>query len=280
MTPILGRSCKFLSAFYQRLDAGIEKWINPTNRPSLKLVIGTLIAFAMSVGSIEAALNMAAADSKGPTLLMVVIIFTWLGSFLVSLSFVIQTTLKTWHSTNLPKNDHLRLIMTSYLSLIIAFAGIYYSMESMAEYNDAVGKYYYYRAGIYAPFHIKTQRAFGGMSHQRWRDIEYHVLKERYLDLQAAEPAEIPVADLIKKARESDDFRADGDLYGGLMVLVDCFHFSTATMTTLGYGDITPKQWYSKLAADLEVLTGIFIAAVSIGSFFSRKEEPSEERVF
>ena len=43
-----------------------------------------------------------------------------------------------------------------------------------------------------------------------------------------------------------------------IITFTNCFHYSTATATTLGLGDITPTKWYTKLATDLQVLTSLF----------------------
>ena len=50
-----------------------------------------------------------------------------------------------------------------------------------------------------------------------------------------------------------------------LAVWFDCIHLSTVTIATLGYGDIAPTRWYSKLATDLEVLIGIAFVSLSLG---------------
>ena len=52
------------------------------------------------------------------------------------------------------------------------------------------------------------------------------------------------------------------------LIFVDCFHYSVVTITTLGFGDITPKAWYTKLITDLEVLLGVAIVSVAIGRYF------------
>lgn len=44
---------------------------------------------------------------------------------------------------------------------------------------------------------------------------------------------------------------------------VDAFYFSTITLTTVGYGDITPETTLGKLFTSFYVLTGIAI----LGSF-------------
>lgn len=50
-----------------------------------------------------------------------------------------------------------------------------------------------------------------------------------------------------------------------ISVLVGCFHFSVSTMTTLGYGDISPNFLSVKLVSDLQVLLGVILIVVSLG---------------
>jgi hypothetical protein len=52
-------------------------------------------------------------------------------------------------------------------------------------------------------------------------------------------------------------------------VLLDCLHLSIMTMTTVGYGDVTPEVWYSKLATDAQALTGVAILVIALGLFLS-----------
>lgn len=53
--------------------------------------------------------------------------------------------------------------------------------------------------------------------------------------------------------------------------IVDYFHFSVVTMTTLGYGDMLPVKWYAKLIVDLQVLAGLSILVIGIGKHFNKQ---------
>jgi hypothetical protein len=55
--------------------------------------------------------------------------------------------------------------------------------------------------------------------------------------------------------------------------VIDCIHFSIATLSTVGYGDIYPTAWYAKLVVDIEILMGLGINILTIGRYFSRGEE-------
>lgn len=55
-----------------------------------------------------------------------------------------------------------------------------------------------------------------------------------------------------------------------LLAIVDCFHLSCVTITTLGYGDIHPVHWVAKLVSDIEVLSGLGLVTVGLGRLFSK----------
>lgn len=57
-----------------------------------------------------------------------------------------------------------------------------------------------------------------------------------------------------------------------LIAIADSIHFSTVTITTLGYGDMYPTKWYSKLAVDIEVFLGLGIVVVGIGRYFQNNK--------
>jgi len=70
------------------------------------------------------------------------------------------------------------------------------------------------------------------------------------------------------------DFKKQVTFYDVFYTYVDCFHFSVATTTTLGYGDICPAIPLTKLLSDLQVLIGIAILAVCLGNYFSKEDAP------
>ena len=53
------------------------------------------------------------------------------------------------------------------------------------------------------------------------------------------------------------------------LTAVDCFHYSTVTITTLGFGDMHPVHWSAKLLTDFEVLAGVGLVAIGLGRFFT-----------
>lgn len=57
-----------------------------------------------------------------------------------------------------------------------------------------------------------------------------------------------------------------------LPAAIDSFHYSVVTMTTVGYGDMYPTKWYSKLVVDIQLLIGVLLIVISINSYFSERK--------
>lgn len=58
-------------------------------------------------------------------------------------------------------------------------------------------------------------------------------------------------------------------LRGDLHSIVDALYFSGTSITTVGFGDITPAHPISKLLVMLEVFDGIVLAIIALGSYLS-----------
>lgn len=62
---------------------------------------------------------------------------------------------------------------------------------------------------------------------------------------------------------------------------VDSFYFSTMTLTTVGYGDLTPSTNYSKIFTSFYAIFGIgamlYIISTIIGKFVFRQEKRIEK---
>lgn len=55
-----------------------------------------------------------------------------------------------------------------------------------------------------------------------------------------------------------------------LLCFQDCIHFSLITSATVGYGDMLPVDWKTKLLVDIQVLISFFIAVFGVGSYFAK----------
>lgn len=72
-----------------------------------------------------------------------------------------------------------------------------------------------------------------------------------------------------------------GSIHGQISNSVDAVYFSFSTMTTLGYGDISPVSNRAKLLAVVEAIVGVIymalFAGVVIGTYFMRIEKVNKE---
>ncbi|MFM7426348.1 MAG: potassium channel family protein [Elainella sp.] len=57
----------------------------------------------------------------------------------------------------------------------------------------------------------------------------------------------------------------------------DLLHFSFVTLTTVGYGNITPLGPVARIAADLEAITGVMYSSILLARLVSLYNTPSQE---
>jgi len=167
-----------------------------------------------------------------------------------------------------PRSEAAVLVIGGYVSVLLVFASLYFIFVFIGDFVDTRESNSYYRTAVermrQRPDHELryrqvSERAFSGMSDRLWNGIE-----QRYGPLEdprSGPPSPETILQQSRSAQPPFDFQAQNRL----AVWFDCLHFSTVTIATLGYGDIIPKTWYSKLAADLEVLMGIVFVSLSLG---------------
>ena len=75
----------------------------------------------------------------------------------------------------------------------------------------------------------------------------------------------LPVSGLFKVGEQSH-----------LNSFFESFYFSGVTLATLGYGDVVPTHWVSRLLALTEVFTGILIIAISVATYVGGMKDSIE----
>ena len=174
-----------------------------------------------------------------------------------------------------PRSQAAALVLGGYIAVLLAFASLYYFFVVIGDFVDSRESNAYYSTEVrvmrqrsdpafrYRQF---SERAFSGVSARLWNGVE-----QRYGPFEDPRSG-LPGPDTILAHASSPDLPLDYQPQNRLAVWLDCLHFSTVTIATLGYGDIIPTKWYSKLAADLEVLIGMVFVSLSIGRLLSNQE--------
>jgi hypothetical protein len=157
-------------------------------------------------------------------------------------------------------------IAGSYAGLIVAFAATYYLFCGLSDRAQAlaISRQYNDWLTLNTPPKPVDLRAFKGVE-SLWTGADAfipdtaldHLRPEDYLEA-------------FKRAQEEGhqtidlSFKPESRLWSFL----DCLHFSIVTMTTTGYGDIYPNRWYSKIAADLQIVSGMTMLVFALGMLF------------
>lgn len=152
------------------------------------------------------------------------------------------------------KQSRRRMLLTiasSYAGLVVAFAGTYYVFCAFSDHEQVLE----YQAWVKGErLHPEQRRAFDGIK-SLWTGAD--LKPDEYLNAFPRASA---------KGREKIDSVFEPG--NRLQTLLDCLHFSIVTMTTTGYGDISPKQWYSKVVADVQIVTGVTLLVFALGMLF------------
>jgi hypothetical protein len=163
-------------------------------------------------------------------------------------------------------------ILACYFFVIVVFAGVYYAMSGLGDLIDAEHAYEYYSEQRQALEDGTISRAFPRDSHLR----QFNGIEERlWVSVKSCIPTHIPREETVDTvhhllAATVTPFR-DCMAFEGrnrIPVFIASLHFSIVTMTTLGYGDITPARTLSRLAADLQILSSITLFTLGLGMVF------------
>src|SRR5215471_13915171 len=236
-------------------------------RRVVALILTTVASLAVSVGFVE----LVGRVSNPATAQILAIIVLWLLTFLLPLvvvGYAIYKSLRQQHS----RRERLALILVSYLSVILVSAGLYYSISFAEDHNFAVRQFFHYqyegnlfRSNLSRSIHRSTDtgRAFNGIDARLYSSAEDSDIPEEYR-LRDDPPEKY----WIEVAQRPFDNVVRFQPAARLAVFGDCLHFSVMTMTTVGLGDISPRLWYTKLASDIQALTGVCLFVVALGMLF------------
>jgi hypothetical protein len=169
-------------------------------------------------------------------------------------------------------------IATSYVALIVVFAGFNYvlcAIGDKAQTVEVARQYARWAADKTLQPSPVDLRAFRGVE-SLWTGIDAYSPKTGLDGWTSGE-----YLDAFKAAAASDrpNVKPTFKPESRLAAFLDCVHFSIVTMTTTGYGDISPNQLYSKLAADVQILAGVAVLVFALGMAFGGwwRRDPLDE---
>ncbi len=161
-------------------------------------------------------------------------------------------------------------IIASYISIIVTFTGIYYVMTLMSDQTHIAYENIYYQY-LQEEMNNKdfphNMRAFRGMSNDLFIGVEANVFSNEKLKGLKIPSQQKWIA--MKNRGYTIKFLPENRL----IAINDCFYLSVVTITTLGYGDIIPNRWFSKLATSIEALLGMIILIFAFGLALNNQDK-------
>ncbi|HEB13142.1 MAG TPA: two pore domain potassium channel family protein [Actinobacteria bacterium] len=208
-------------------------------------------------------------------------------SLLVALAIPLVTVFLALNRVFKPqeKRKHLVVILLSYLSLILCFGGSYYTMSAFSDRIDAREKHTYYesKANYRDSFGKivvrKDSRAFSGINSRLWSGVDWPDYKGNQLRNTYRSP--VSARDMIQAAKQPLDNISNFQYDARFNVFSSTLYFSVVNMTTLGFGDITPTTWFTRLTSNIQVLTGLILfyfgLSMVIGNWWTNMTDASQK---
>lgn len=243
------------------------------------LALATLLSITLSVCTFELMLRNTHLINKSSTIFVALVV----AFATVAMPFAISIYATYAAFRRRAALDGLLVICAGYLAVLLSFAGVYYSFNVVSDYQESreLADFYIHAStrldqGLlqHVPERIADQQAFHGMRHPLWRDLSDEA-RPYFLHRGSKVPVDFLVAaarrygpwpDGNQTASFRPTFRGDQRL----PALLQCIHFSVVTMATVGYGDVHPNQWYSRLAVDMQILMGQILIVVALGCVLGR----------
>ncbi len=169
----------------------------------------------------------------------------------------------------------LTTVFVSYFSLMLVFTSVYYAAAFQGDLEDAIFKYENYRHdglnNIAGPVY-ESRRAFYGIEPRFWSGVDWPVRAGTFPNglppgAYRVDPSEMrrvaatygmpAVIQFVPEAR--------------LEIFADCLYLSVITMTTTGYGDITPRSLSARIAAAVEAVCNTVLLIFGVGIILGSK---------
>ncbi|MBK8735292.1 MAG: two pore domain potassium channel family protein [Saprospiraceae bacterium] len=218
------------------------------------------------------------------------ILFFFAFSFGFSIIFGLIYCIKSFSAGTL--EDGLSNIIHSYIGIILIFAATYYQCIVVGDYNDSINKEIMYKMQRELKKEISPdltfmkvidQRAFKGIVPRLWSGIDYPSMGLLFNHNGKPNPDlrrtftnsgydDLSIDQIERITNNINDFTEVCEYLpkNCKTVYIDCLYYSVICIATVGFGDISPNLWYTKLFTATEVLFGLTIFIFAIGFLFTK----------
>lgn len=179
------------------------------------------------------------------------------------------------------KSQGLMILLLSYLSIVISFSALYYVISWQADLEDAEKQFPYYNdlrvnwpnREVLPAFRTSSYRAFRGIEGRLWNGVESAARPpDQPKDMDASVAQIYEKIDWVRKQGQPSFVVTWSGFPTQYQVYLDCLHYSIVTMSTVGYGDITPRSRIAKVITDLQILVSQGLFLFALGYVFGKSE--------
>lgn len=256
----------------------LMRTLSTLKTPARQIIVGGALSIVLSLVSVWL---YGSITTESRWWILFLAISSMLLSYVVPSAIVVLILYRSFQRRVSPKTQ-IQVIVSSYFCMIVIFTGVFFSMSFFGDHEYAIDHYFYYKYGGEDLASGRIQRlnpypdavfAFTGIKERLWGTVDDYLprgIYRRLGDLEAYRgfwAARAGFSDIVRFKRRSV-----------APVLSDCFHLSVITMTTVGYGNISPNTWYAKLATDVEALTGTVLLVVALGMLFAGFRDMEDDR--
>lgn len=174
-------------------------------------------------------------------------------------------------------------IIHAYAGVILIFAALYFQSIVLSDrinsyLNDKINSVLLLSNEADILSLQQERRAFKGIEKRLWSSFDYpsteqirllasDSLKWKIHQLNNFESVSTDeMKQLMNLTNSSSPYYLNDNISA---VYLDCIYFSLVCVTTVGFGDISPNIWYTKLFVMLEIAIGMSIFIFAIGFLFS-----------
>lgn len=182
------------------------------------------------------------------------------------------------------------LVLITYVYMIIGFSNTYFLLSYVDDASDALLKYFaYYQIAqdtqtkslaIEKDLRIANKNAFSGMKIKLWSGVDTKEQLQLWnTDYSSFDDFEKLPVDFIFEAVKYPQSQVIKYLPNNkLPMYFNCFYFSVSTITSVGYGDITPNSNIAKFLVCMEAIFGQLLLALGIASAYSGISDLNKSR--